>query len=426
MRLRESQFRTIIRTSTTPSSPFFAYMTPWLTSGMRGAQLQGPSSLGLLIGWPATKDGLQLANGRAAGDTALPRSGMVSDDASEVPKRSAGTLRRRREQMPWPENRQFCILSIDGGGIRGVFPAAFLAGLEDRYLGGTSVAKCFDLIAGTSTGGIIALGLADGLRASELRDVYIQRGCEIFPPARSGILGVVERRWRNFCQFLMYRYDREALTCVLEETFGDRKLGEAGSRLCIPSFEGKYGEVYIFKTPHHPDFRKDGRERMTKVAAATGAAPTYFQPLRDGGYTFVDGGVWANNPVMIALVDALTCFAVPRERISILSIGCGDEPYFVGRSKVALGGLLAWRDIICAAMKLQSLNALGQAGLLIGADRVIRVDAPVRNGGIRLDDWTRASQELPEAASTALIEKGDTVAAMFLSELAVPYKPVVV
>ena len=420
------------------------------------------------------KAGLQPANGWVAGDTPSASSGVVSDDASEVPKRSTGTLRRRRVRMPWPGNRQFRILSIDGGGIRGVFPAAFLAGLENRYLGGTSVAKYFDLIAGTSTGGIIALGLADGLRASELRDIYIQRGCEIFPPVRSGILGVVERQWRNFFQLFRYRYDREALTrvleetfgdiqrgCeifppvrsgilgvverqwrnffqlfryrydrealtrVLEETFGDRKLGEASSRLCIPSFEGRYGEVYIFKTPHHPDFRKDGRERMTKVAAATGAAPTYFQPLRDGGYTFVDGGVWANNPIMIALVDALTCFAVPRECISILSIGCGDESYVVGRPKVLRGGLFAWRDIIHAAMRLQSQNALGQAGLLIGADRVVRVVAPELNHQINLDDWSRASQELPEAASTALIEKGNTVAAMFLSELAVPYKSVV-
>ena len=75
-------------------------------------------------------------------------------------------------------------------------------------------------------------------------------------------------------------------------------------------------------------------------------------------------------------------------------------------------------------MRLQSQNALGQAGLLIGASRVVRVDAPALN--IKLDDWARASQELPESANTALIEKGDTVAAMFLSELAIPYKPVVV
>ena len=133
------------------------------------------------------KAGLQPENGRAAGDIPSPSSGVVLDDAIEVPKRSAGTLRHRRVQMPWPGNRQFRILSIDGGGIRGIFTAAFLANLENRYLGGASVAKCFDLIAGTSTGGIIALGLADGLRASELRDIYIQRGCEIFPPVRSGI-----------------------------------------------------------------------------------------------------------------------------------------------------------------------------------------------------------------------------------------------
>ena len=420
-----NQFRIIIQIALTPNSRFSACMTRIRASGVLDVRLRGLSSLGLLSGWPVMKAGLQPANGWVAGDTPSPSSGVVSDDASEVPKRSTGTLRRRRVRMPWPGNRQFRILSIDGGGIRGVFPAAFLAGLENRYLGGTSVAKYFDLIAGTSTGGIIALGLADGLRASELRDIYIQRGCEIFPPVRSGILGIVERQWRNFFQLFRYRYDREALTRVLEETFGDRKLGEASSRLCIPSFEGRYGEVYIFKTPHHPDFRKDGRERMTKVAAATGAAPTYFQPLRDGGYTFVDGGVWANNPIMIALVDALTCFAVPRECISILSIGCGDESYVVGRPKVLRGGLFAWRDIIHAAMRLQSQNALGQAGLLIGADRVVRVVAPELNHQINLDDWSRASQELPEAASTALIEKGNTVAAMFLSELAVPYKSVV-
>ena len=111
--------------------------------------------------------------------------------------------------------------------------------------------------------------------------------------------------------------------------------------------------------------------------------------------------------------------------ISILSIGCGDESYVVGRPKVLRGGLFAWRDIIHAAMRLQSQNALGQAGLLIGADRVVRVVAPELNHQINLDDWSRASQELPEAASTALIEKGNTVAAMFLSELAVPYKSVV-
>ena len=343
---------------------------------------------------------------------------------AETPKRSVGALKERRVAMPWPASQQFRILSIDGGGIRGIFPAAFLAGFEELYLGGRTVADYFDLIAGTSTGGIIALGLASGLRASELRDIYLHRGQEVFPPVRKGILGALEQKVKGFCQFFRYRYDRRALLRVLEDTLGDRKLGEASSRLCIPSFDGKYGEVYIFKTPHHPDFRRDRWEKMTTVAAATGAAPTYFQPLQEGGYLFVDGGVWANNPVMIALVDALTCFSVPRTQIRILSLGCGDQPYLVDKSKVLNGGLLAWRDIIYAAMRLQSQNALGQAGLLVGADRVIRVDASPMKNPIELDDWLRASQELPEAANEALTKKGIEVATMFFSEPAAEYAPV--
>ena len=212
---------------------------------------------------------------------------------------------------------------------------------------------------------------------------------------------------------------------VLQCTLGDRTFGKATSRLCIPSFDGRHGEVYIFKTPRHPDFVRDGKELMTKVAAATGAAPTYFRPLQDGGYTFVDGGVWANNPVMIALVDALTCFTVSRSGISILTLGCGDEPYVVGRSKLLFGGMFAWRDVIGAAMKFQAQNALGQAGLLIGADRVVRIDVPEVDGLMELDDWRRAVQELPAAARAALAENGDRVAATFLSERIARYSPVV-
>src|SRR5438477_11737057 len=94
--------------------------------------------------------------------------------------RSAGTRRSRRRRLTWPSDREFRILSIDGGGIRGVFPAAVLAGLEEQLLGGASVAGYFDLIAGTSTGGILALGLGADLPAAELLRLYVERGCEIF------------------------------------------------------------------------------------------------------------------------------------------------------------------------------------------------------------------------------------------------------
>ena len=230
---------------------------------------------------------------------------------------------------------------------------------------------------------------------------------------------------RNAGQYFKFRYDRKALMRILRDTFGDRRFGEAQSRLCIPSFEGRYGEVYTFKTPHHPDFQKDACEWMTKVAAAAAAAPTFFQPLQDGGYTFVDGGVWANNPIMIALVDVLACFSVPRERVRILSLGCGDEPYVVDHPKIRLGGMLAWRDIIDAAMRLQSLNALGQAGLLIGADKIIRASVPTSEDQIQLDDWTRAVSELPVAAESMVDELGESVSNIFLSEPVSRYEPIV-
>ena len=119
---------------------------------------------------------------------------MSGGDSRPPPKRSAGALKRRRVPLSWPKDRAFRILAIDGGGIRGVFPAAFLAALENRHLGGCSIAGYFDLIAGTSTGGIIALGLGARLRADEIRDLYVKRGCEVFPPVGDGILGWIERR----------------------------------------------------------------------------------------------------------------------------------------------------------------------------------------------------------------------------------------
>ena len=347
----------------------------------------------------------------------------MSDDRCKPLRRSSGGLKRRRERLPWSGDREFRILSIDGGGIRGVFPATVLAGLEERYVGGQPLAGYFDLIAGTSTGGIIALGLGAGLRAADISRMYIERGDEIFPPARDGALGPVQRVGTWVTRLFRYRYNRAALDALVREALGERKFGESLARLCIPSFDGHHGEVYIFKTPHHPDFKLDAMESMTKVAAATAAAPTFFRPLEAGGYAFVDGGVWANNPVMIGVVDALSCFEVIRHRISVLSLGCGTKSCSLTKAQMMGGGLLAWRGIIETAMSLQSQNALGQAGLLIGAERLMRLDVPSAGLPIELDDWKRSVAELVPAAQQVLEEQGHSVAEMFLSAPTEPYRP---
>ena len=342
----------------------------------------------------------------------------TSDGKVTSAPRSVGTLHQRRAPLHWPENREFRILSIDGGGIKGIFPAAVLAELEKRYLGGKSVANYFDLIVGTSTGGVISLGLGAGLNSQELLGLYRDRGREIFPPK-----GKFSHALATAGQLIRYRYDREILSNVLHQYLGDKTLAQSQYRLCIPSSEGQHGEVYVFKTPHHPDYRLDAKEKLLKVALATSAAPTFFRVLEDNGYKFVDGGIWSNNPAMIALVEALSAFDVRREQIKILSLGCGSTPFKTNKRMIRLGGFAAWWKIIFAAMHFQSVTALGQAGLLIGQDRITRIDAPVADRPIGLDDWKRATTELLPAAQESVDLLGEAIASAFLTSRAEGYEP---
>ena len=220
------------------------------------------------------------------------------------------------------------------------------------------------------------------------------------------------------------RYDRKALRVILGEKLGDRTIGDAKVRLCIPCFDGWHSEMYVFKTPHHPDYRTDCFDPMIRAALATAAAPVYYRPLVEGGYTFVDGGVWANNPSALAVIEALTAFDVDRDRVDVLSLGCGDDPYRVNWWQLRFGGLFFWRTTIFAAMRLQSLAATNQARLLLGPDQVIRIDAPTNEAKIAMDDCDRAVVELVPAAEAAVAERGEKVAQVFLAEAAAPYEPV--
>jgi patatin-like phospholipase/acyl hydrolase len=341
---------------------------------------------------------------------------MADTKPTVAPPRSAGSLTQRRVAQPWPADRDFRILSIDGGGIRGIFPARVLAGLEKWFGGGRAIAEHFDLITGTSTGGIIALALGLGRRPAEIAQLYEARGNEIFPPPADSWWGRWRERGRNLRNYTRYRYERDALQALMIEVLGDARFGESRHRLCIPAMEGHHGEVYVFKTPHHPDYQRDQHETMRTVACATSAAPTYFQPLDAGGYRFVDGGLWANNPIMIGVVDALSCFDVPRHRVRVLSLGNDDDRFVVDEPQMRRGGKLAWVRVIKAAMSLQSQNALGQARLLLGAERVLRIVPEDVAPPIQLDDWSRARSELPRLAEDALDRHGDRIAAEFFRE----------
>lgn len=336
-------------------------------------------------------------------------------------RRSDGTLHALREALPWPEGKPFRILSIDGGGIRGILPASILTKLEERYLAGKSAGDYFDLITGTSTGGIIALGLSIGLPARTICDIYMQHGAEVFPAPGFDILKV--RSGLRFIRGLRhYTYDPDNLLRHLEKAFGQTLLGNAKRRLCIPTFDG-FTEVNVFKTPHHRDYQRDWREEMVTAAMATAAAPIYFPVYKDRGRFFADGGVWANNPAMIGLVDALACNQLERRQVHVLSLGSGDTEIRITEKQIRLGGLWHWREVMSSAMHLQSQNAIGQAGLLIGRDQLIRLNAPpMPESPIALDDYARASNELPAIATRLVDEQGDTIRERFLLEPAEPYR----
>jgi len=276
--------------------------------------------------------------------------------------------------------KPFHILSLDGGGIKGVFPAAFLAELE--RISGLRVLDRFDLIAGTSTGGILALGLGMGFTAKQMLDFYLTHGPRIFPTS--------QWRWQlqNWKSLFRYRYDPQPLRTALEGTFGDRTLQEAKPKLVIPAISANTGDVYIYKTPHHPRFVADGDERVVDVALATAAAPTYFPPhVGRNGVTLLDGGLWANNPIMVGIVEALAILEQPRDAVRVVSLGCTTSPISLGKLARKNGGAAAWvKPAVEWLTHGQAISATNQSRLLLGKDRVLRVQPEVGPGLFRLDD----------------------------------------
>lgn len=260
------------------------------------------------------------------------------------------------------------VLSIDGGGVRGVIPASFLASVEETI--GESVTDYFDLIVGTSTGGIIALGLGAGLDASEIRDFYLDRGPRIFPGHRAA---------RAVRRVATAKYDPRRLRVELDDVLGDRRIGESKTRLVIPSMNLDTGRVHLWKTSHDERFTEDYKRPMVEAAMATAAAPTYFRAfVSASGSPLIDGGVFANNPVGLAAVEAVGVLSWPRDEVAILSLGCGSEPLnvrSVGWWRHGIAGV--GFKVTAIFMSGQSDASCGMATHLIGDRTKFRRIDPV-------------------------------------------------
>lgn len=232
--------------------------------------------------------------------------------------------------------KPFKILSIDGGGIKGLYSATVLSNFEEEYNCLTS--DHFDLICGTSTGGLIALAISQKTPAREICDFYTEHGGQIFPNRPTWL------RWFEYLetkffkgkyflgQTLWYgKYNNVYLKKVLTDLFQDKTIGDSNNLLCVPSYCITEARPYIFKYDHTV-LRRDNKTTYVDVALATSAAPTYFPVHQISSHhnkQFVDGGVWANNPTMIGLIEALKYFVgkdKEYDSIQILSISSLNPP----------------------------------------------------------------------------------------------------
>jgi uncharacterized protein len=281
-----------------------------------------------------------------------------------------------RDRPKWDVDR-FQILSLDGGGLKGIYSAAVLAALEASI--GAPLTSSFDLIVGTSTGGIIALGLGLGLPPRDIVDLYVRSGSEVFNDRFNA---------RSLKRLVRSKYSSNRLAQAVHDVFGDRLLGDSRKALVIPSYDLDADTVYLFKTPHQERFHRDARVPAWEVALATSAAPTYFPALRlqSDRTRLIDGGVWANNPSLIAIAEAVSSFGAELGQIHLFSLGTTSAAT-PRRKRLDRGGLAQWGSSggLEVLLKGQSEGANATAFHLLSADQILREDPVVPDGVLRLD-----------------------------------------
>ncbi|MHB8910727.1 MAG: CBASS cGAMP-activated phospholipase [Syntrophales bacterium] len=287
------------------------------------------------------------------------------------------------------ENR-FQILSLDGGGIKGLFSAAVLAAIEEDLR--IKITDRFDLIAGTSTGGIIAIAIGLGMSPREIVDFYLREGPKIFP----NWFGVKQ------LQHWVYRkFSPEPLITALRSCFKERLFGDSTKRLVIPSYNLGEDDVYIFRTPHAERLKRDYKVPAWKVALATSAAPTFFPCTREiNNIRLIDGGVWANNPTMVAIIEAFGTLHVQLSSMWALSIGTSDTVSH-RRKRLNTGGIISWglgNAAIDVIMRGQSIGTNNQATFLLGSERVERLNPQVAADEFSLDGIHKADDLIGKAA----------------------------
>jgi uncharacterized protein len=311
----------------------------------------------------------------------------------------------------------FRVLAVDGGGIRGYIPALVLAEIEKRAK--TPAANLFDLIVGTSTGGIIGIGLATGMSADELARFYPDYGRRIFggvdrPAWQKRVMGYgatfeesmgqparkFGAPWGGNKKFGgNARHRANGLEGVLQDVLGERRLSEVAVPLAVTSFDGATSQPVVFSSR---DAQRDcALDLPLRVAArATSAAPTYFPPCEYEWAgrirKFIDGGVWANNPSAVALSEAAALTEarqITATSILLVSLGTGIAP-----SGATFNETATWIGAASDTIKTATSVAAGEvlARRALPASNFVRLQV--------VDESVAGAMDDPAAARLAVLK----------------------
>jgi predicted acylesterase/phospholipase RssA len=293
------------------------------------------------------------------------------------------------------DERPFRILSLAGGGYLGLYTAGVLAGLEERA--GEPLARRFDLIAGTSVGGILAIALAFEIPVRQIVELFRQHGPEIFS-ARHMPTSSVGRLLDLTRSVLGPKYSGVALRRAMEDILGKRRLGQAKHRLVVPAVNVSLSQTKVFKTPHSRASQGDARVLAVDVAMATSAAPAYFPSVQVGEHLYADGGIFAVAPDQVALHEAEHFLAIDPARMVMLSVGTATQNYRPSGGVEADDGAVGWLSegrliLTTVSVQQQHIHAMLEDRL---GERYWRIDSAWPDHGLGIDIAT------PEAANRLL------------------------
>jgi patatin-like phospholipase/acyl hydrolase len=288
---------------------------------------------------------------------------------------------------------EFRILALSGGGYLGLYAAVVLAELEARV--GEPLGRRFDLIAGTSVGGLLSMALAFEVPMAELVKLFLERGEEVFSSRRLPT-GAVTRLLDLSRSVMGPKYTGEALRKELTRHFGKRTLGDALHAVVVPAVDVTRSVTKVFKTPHAQASLGDAGLSAVDVTLATCAAPAFFPCVKVGDKLYADGGLFAVAPDQVALHEAELFMGAKPSKVRMLSVGTATMGYQPMEKPEADVGAVGWLTdgrliLTMISVQQQHVQAIMEDRL---ADRYMRLDAPwPAQAGLGIDIATKQAAQ---------------------------------